>query len=116
MTSLSKDSSVRSLLQGSGPVGSALEPPTDPLRAMLATLIQETLEREFTQFVGAERFARSAERRDVRNGHRRRRFTTRVGTIELRVPRDRAGRFQPSLFARYQRSEQSLALAGTSIH
>lgn len=87
---------------------------------MLATLIQETLEREFTQFVGVERFVRSPERRDVRNGHRRRRFTTRVGTIELRVPRDRAGRFQPSLFARYracyQRSEQSLVLALTEMY
>lgn len=116
MTSLSKDLSVRSLSQGSVSAGSQPEPPTDPLRAMLATLIQETLEREFTQFVGAERFARSPERRDVRNGHRRRRFTTRVGTIELRVPRDRAGRFQPSLFARYQRSEQSLVLALTEMY
>lgn len=114
MTSFSKDSAVRSLPQVSG--SSLVEAPTDPLRAMLATLIQETLEREFTQFVGAERFARHPERRDVRNGHRRRRFTTRVGTIELRVPRDRAGRFQPSLFARYQRSEQSLVLALTEMY
>lgn len=116
MTSLSKDSSVRSLSQGSAHAGSSPEAPADPLRTMLATLIQETLEREFTQFVGAERFARSPERRDVRNGHRRRKFTTRVGTIELRVPRDRAGRFQPSLFARYQRSEQSLVLALTEMY
>ena len=116
MASLSKDSPVRSLSQGSVHGGNPPEPPTDPLRAMLATLIQETLEREFTQFVGAERFVRSPERRDVRDGHRRRRFTTRVGTIELRVPRDRAGRFQPSLFARYQRSEQSLMPALTEMY
>jgi transposase-like protein len=77
---------------------------------MLSTLIHETMEREFAQFLGARRFERSPERRDVRNGYRRRQFTTRVGQLELRIPRDRAGRFQPSLFARYQR-EQALALA-----
>jgi putative transposase len=82
---------------------------------MLSTMIQETLEREFTQFVGAKRFERTGERRDVRNGYRRRQFSTRVGQLELRVPRDRAGRFQPSLFARYQRSEQSLVLALTEM-
>jgi transposase-like protein len=115
MTSLSKDSVVRAVPQGTSP-GSQPEPPSDPLRAMLQTLIQETLEREFSHFVGAQRFERSPARRGVRNGHRRREFTTRVGTIELRVPRDRAGRFQPSLFARYQRSEQALVLALTEMY
>jgi putative transposase len=90
------------------PLGAA---PEDALRAMLQTLIQETLEREFGQFLGAAPFERTAARRGLRNGHRRRRFLTRVGPLELRVPRDRAGRFQPSLFARYQRSEQALVFA-----
>jgi hypothetical protein len=36
---------------------------------------------------------------------------TRVGTLELRVPQDRAGRFSADLFERYQRSEK--ALVGT---
>jgi transposase-like protein len=83
---------------------------------MLSTLVQETIEREFTQFMGAKRFERTEERRDVRNGYRRRQFSTRVGQIELRIPRDRAGRFQPSLFARYQRSEQALVLALTEMY
>ena len=78
---------------------------------MLQSLIQETLEREFTQFLGAAPFERSAMRRGLRNGRRTRRLLTRVGPVELRVPRDRAGRFQPSLFARYQRSEQALVFA-----
>lgn len=102
MTSPSKDSPVRVLPQAS---------PDDPFRTMLSTLIHETLEREFTQFLGAKPFERSPARRDVRNGYRRRQFSTRVGQLELKVPRDRAGRFQPSLFARYQRSEQALVLA-----
>jgi transposase-like protein len=104
MTSSSKDSTVLSLPQGA-PV------PADPLRAMLSSLIHETIEREFTQFIGAQRFERTPDRREVRNGFRRRQFSTRVGQLELKIPRDRAGRFQPSLFARYQRSEQALVLA-----
>jgi putative transposase len=88
--------------------GNAAKPgPDDALRQMLQTLIQETLEQEFTRFVGAERHERTEERRGWRNGRRARRFVTRVGTLELRVPRDRAGTFQPALFARYQRSEQA---------
>src|SRR5205085_1988783 len=85
--------------------------PDDPLRQLLTTLIQETLAQEFTQFVGAAPHERSATRTGWRNGHRRRRFTTRVGTLELRVPRDRGGQFQPSLFARYQRNEQAVVAA-----
>lgn len=76
--------------------------PEDALRTMLQSLIQETLEREFTQFVGAAPHARSATRRGWRNGHRGRTLLTRVGPLRLQVPRDRAGEFQPSLFARYQ--------------
>ena len=85
--------------------------PDDALRQMLSTLVQETLEREFTRFLGAGPHEHTATRRGWRNGHRRRRFTTRVGTLELRVPRDRAGAFQPSLFARYERSEQAFVAA-----
>jgi putative transposase len=85
--------------------------PEDALRQMLATLVQETLEREFTRFLGAAPHERTPARRGWRNGHRRRRFTTRVGSLELRVPRDRAGLFQPTLFARYERSEQAFVAA-----
>lgn len=106
MASSSKDSPILSLPQVA--VSGA---PEDALRTMLSMLVHETIEREFAQFLGARRFERSATRRGVRNGYRRRQFLTRVGTLELRIPRDRAGRFQPSLFARYQRSEQALVLA-----
>ena len=90
--------------------GVAPEPPEDVLRTMLQSLIQETLEREFSQFVGAAPHERSAARRGWRNGSRERTLLTRVGPLTLKVPRDRAGEFQPTLFARYQRSEQALVL------
>lgn len=83
-------------------------PPADALRTMLSQLIHQVLETEFAGVVGAARYARSRERRGVRNGYRTRHLTTRVGTLDLRIPRDRAGEFQPSLFARFQRTEQAL--------
>ena len=85
--------------------------PTEALRQMLGTLVQETIEQEFTRFLGARPHERTEQRRGYRNGSRPRRYTTRVGSLELRVPRDRAGEFQVSLFARYERSEQALVAA-----
>lgn len=82
----------------------------DVLRTMLQTLIQETLAAEFTRFLGAAPHERTVERRGWRNGTRERTLVTRVGTLRLRVPRDRAGEFQPALFERYQRSEQAFVL------
>lgn len=89
----------------------APEVPPDALRTMLESLIQETLAVEFTRFLGAAPHERTAARRGWRNGARPRHFVTRVGTLTLAVPRDRAGVFQPALFRRYQRSEQALVLA-----
>src|SRR5690606_7633464 len=56
-------------------------------------------------------FERSEERLGYRNGYRAREMKTRVGTLELRVPRVRSGSFSTELFERYQRSEQALLLA-----
>jgi transposase-like protein len=78
---------------------------------MLAQVMQTALQQEFERFLGAGRWERSEERRGWRNGSKRRRLHTRVGTIELRIPKDREGRFQPSLFERYQRSEKAFVLA-----
>jgi transposase-like protein len=78
---------------------------------MLGTLVQETIEQEFTRFLGAEPHERTAQRRGYRNGSRSRRYTTRIGSLDLRIPRDRAGDFQVSLFARYERSEQAFVAA-----
>lgn len=83
----------------------------DLLRRLLGEMVQEALEKEFERFVGAGPWQRTESRRGWRNGYKSRRLQTRVGTLELRIPKDREGRFQPSLFARYQRSEKALVLA-----
>jgi len=84
---------------------------SDWLRDLVEWLYQEMLEMEFTEHVGAGRYERTADRRGYRNGYRDRQLHTRVGTLNLRVPRDRDGKFSTQLFERCQRSERALILA-----
>jgi len=81
------------------------------LAALLRPVLDEVLEAEMTAHLGAERHERTEERTGQRNGHYDRALTTRVGTIDLRVPRARDGSFSTELFERYQRSEKALVLA-----
>jgi putative transposase len=88
-----------------------LERDEDFLQAALQALLQAALEAEMTEAIGAEKGERTEARLAYRSGYYPRSWVTRVGTLELRVPQDRAGRFSTELFHRYQRSEK--ALVGT---
>jgi transposase-like protein len=78
------------------------------LRGLVQEAVQAILEAEMAAHLGARPYERTADRTGHRNGHKPRSLTTRVGTLELRVPQDREGAFSTELFARYQRSEQAL--------
>ena len=80
----------------------------DYLPTMVAAIVQATLEAEMTAALGAEKGERTAARLGYRSGYSGRSLITRVGTMELRVPQDRQGRFSTELCARYQRSEKAL--------
>src|SRR5437588_730465 len=81
------------------------------LRALVRTALQEVLEAEMTEALGAEKGERAAGRQGYRSGYYGRTLITRVGKLELRVPQDRSGRFSTELFERYQRSERALVAA-----
>ena len=83
----------------------------DQLREIVQDLLQEMLEGEMTEALGAAKSERSDGRIGYRSGHYNRTLITRVGKLELRVPQDRDGRFSTELFERYQRSEQALVAA-----
>src|ERR1700761_8427158 len=83
----------------------------DFLRAVMDVAVQAVLEAEMTETLSAEKSARVEGRQGYRSGYYSRSLTTRVGTLELRVPRDRAGLFSTALFERYQRSEKALVSA-----
>ena len=84
-------------------------------RELLKTLMQEALQAvldaAMTETVGAGPGERTADRTGYRSGYYSRGLVTRIGKLELRVPRDREGRFSTELFDRYQRSEKALVSA-----
>lgn len=83
----------------------------NPLRQMLEWMVQQALEHEMGEHLGADRYERSSERLGYRNGHKPRVFTTAVGDLNLLIPQDRDGTFSTALFERYQRSDKALTLA-----
>src|SRR5919199_4605140 len=83
----------------------------DILKAIVAEALQQTLEAEMDETLGAEKSERTANRVGYRSGYYSRTLVTRVGKIELRVPQDRQGRFRTEVFERYQRSEKALVTA-----
>ncbi|HUU26662.1 MAG TPA: IS256 family transposase [archaeon] len=89
----------------------ALVDDSDLLKNLIQKFLQEFLETEITEFLGAAPYERVTKRKGHRNGYKPRMLRTRVGTLNLFVPKDRQGRFQTSLFERYQRSEKALVLA-----
>jgi len=79
--------------------------------ALVSVILNQVLNAQASEQVGAQPYERSDERRTYRNGYRERELHTRVGTLQLFVPRLRNGEFSTELFQRYQRSEQALVLA-----
>ena len=80
----------------------------DGLKKLVESVLNQVLEAQMTEHLGADRHERTEERAGYRNGVRERTLTTRVGTVILRVPQTRDGSFSTDLFKRYQRSEQAL--------
>jgi transposase-like protein len=70
------------------------------LATVLQAVLNRVLEAEMTEHLGAAPHERTSRRRGHRNGYYERDLTLRVGTIELRVPRDRDGTFRTELFER----------------
>jgi transposase-like protein len=86
----------------------ALSEDEDFLRPLVQELMQEMLEAEMDKVLGARKGERTPERLGYRSGYYERGLITRVGTLQLRVPQDRDGRFRTEVFQRYQRSEKAL--------
>lgn len=81
------------------------------LAHLVEEIVQQVWEAQVAEHLQAQPYERTAERRGYRNGYQPRSLTTRVGTLEVRVPQVRDGTFSTDLFARFQRSEQAFILA-----
>jgi len=88
----------------------------DFLRVVVREAIQQFLEAEMDETLGAEKGERTLGRQGYRSGYYNRTLVTRVGKLELRVPQDRQGRFRTEIFERYQRSEKALVSALSEMY
>ena len=81
----------------------------DVLREGVRMLAQAIMEAEVTELTGVPHGERDPERRLTnRNGYRERRWDTRVGSIDLAIPRVRDGSYFPSLLDPRRRAERAL--------
>ena len=86
------------LLEGEG---------VDFLRESLTWVVQQLMEAEVSELIGAERGERTPERLTHRNGYRSRSWSTRAGELELAIPKLRRRSYFPSFLEPRRRSEQA---------
>lgn len=108
MTSKAKKSDETKITLNAAQVKSVLMDQPDFLQPVVQAAVQSILEVEMEECLQAGRHERSEQRLGYRSGYYRRRLITRVGTLVLRVPQDRAGQFSTQVFEQYQRSEKAL--------
>jgi len=66
------------------------------------------MDAEVTSIIGAEKYERNNNRNNYRNGYRLREWDTRVGTLQLSIPKLRHGSYFPSLLEPRKMSEKAL--------
>ena len=80
----------------------------DPLLGMMKYLLTRVMELEISQRTGSGKGEHNPDRTAYRSGTRSRRFDTRLGTIDLEIPKLRKGGYVPFFMEKWQRSEQAL--------
>jgi putative transposase len=80
----------------------------DLIREAVQLVLQELIETEATEQIGAARYERADTRITERNGARPRLLTTQAGDVELRIPKLRKGSFFPSILEPRRRIDQAL--------
>ncbi len=83
-------------------------PLLDLLRKAVEWFLQQLMEAEVTQQIGASPHERTGARTNSRNGHRPRTWETRVGAVQLAIPKLRQGTYYPEFLEPRRRSEHAL--------
>ena len=78
------------------------------IRDAVRFVLQELIEAEATERIGAGRYERSEHRTNDRNGHRPRLLATQAGDVELKIPKLRRGSFMPSVIEPRRRIDRAL--------
>lgn len=80
----------------------------DLIRESVRFVLQELIEAEASEVIGAGRYERTSSRATERNGYRRRGLTTKAGDVQLAIPKLRSGSFFPSMLEPRRRIDQAL--------
>lgn len=80
----------------------------DFMRETMEIMLQKLMEAEVTAKIGAEKYQRTDERSNQRNGTRTRPYETRLGTIDLKIPKLREGSYFPSFLEPRRMWEKAL--------
>jgi putative transposase len=80
----------------------------DFLREAVRSFVHQLMDEEVSALIGANRYERTEERTTQRNGCRHRTWDTRVGSIDLAIPKLRTGSYFPNWLEPRRRSEQAL--------
>ena len=80
----------------------------DFLRAVAESVLQLIMETDVEGLIGAGRFERSAERSTYRNGYRERSLDTRLGSLNLKIPKLRTGSYFPGFLEPRRTVEKAL--------
>ena len=81
---------------------------SDFLRAVAEAVLQLLMETDVEGLIGAGRYERSGERTTWRNGYRDRTLDTRLGALQLRIPKLRQGSYFPPFLEARKSSEKAL--------
>ena len=77
-------------------------------RSILTKVFNELMEKERDEYLDNKAYQKDSNRTSYRNGYYERDYTTKIGTLTLRVPRTRDSKFSTEVFERYQRNEKAL--------
>jgi transposase-like protein len=80
----------------------------DLIRESVRMVLQELIEAEAAEVIGAARYERTTTRSTQRNGHRDRQLSTQAGDVSLRIPKLRQGAFFPVILEPRRRIDQAL--------
>ena len=86
------------------------------VREAMELVLQELIEAEAAEAIGAGRYERSETRVTERNGHRPRLLATRAGDVELKIPKLRKGSFFPSIIEPRRRIDRALWAVGSEAY
>src|ERR1700726_1963104 len=82
----------------------------DFLRSVAEAVLQILMEADVEGLIGAGRHERTGDRLNYRNGYRERSFDTRLGSLQLRIPKLRQGSYFPPFLEPRRTAEKALVM------